>query len=68
MVSYHTLLLFHYANRDLDKPTLAYFGPVTPLCTDMAMMCSKDTRRNPSKLSHYALFHRCEAKPRVGSD
>jgi hypothetical protein len=68
MLSYHTLLLFRYDNRDLDKPTLAYFRPVTPLCPDTAVPCFKDTHRNPSKLSHDALFLRCEAKPRVGSD
>jgi hypothetical protein len=49
-MSYHTLLLFRYANRDLDKPILAHFGPVTPPYPDMAMPCPKDTRRNASKL------------------
>jgi hypothetical protein len=28
MLSYHTLLLFRYANRDLDKPILAHFAPL----------------------------------------
>jgi hypothetical protein len=32
------------------------------------MPCPEDTRHNPSKLSHNALFHRCEAKPQVGFD
>jgi hypothetical protein len=31
MLSYHTLLLFLYANRDLDKLTLAYFGTIALL-------------------------------------
>jgi hypothetical protein len=34
----------------------------------MAMSCRKDTRHNPSELSHDALFHRCEAKTWIGSD
>jgi hypothetical protein len=50
MLSYHTLLLFHYVNRDLDKPIFAHFGPVTPPYPDMVMPCPKDTHHNPSKL------------------
>jgi hypothetical protein len=34
----------------------------------MAMPGFNDTRHNPSKLSHDALFHRCKAKPQVGFD
>jgi hypothetical protein len=52
MLSYHTLLLFRYADHDLDKSTLVYFGPVTPLCPDMAVPCFKDTYRNPSEFFH----------------
>jgi hypothetical protein len=52
----------------LIKPPLLVLGPVTPLCPDMAMPCPKDTCHNSSKLSHDALFHRCEAKLWVGSD
>jgi hypothetical protein len=55
MLSYRTLLSFRYANRDLDKPTFDYFGHVTPPYPDMAMLGSKDTRRNPSKLQRHRL-------------
>jgi hypothetical protein len=34
-------LVVHYVNRDLNKPTLAYFGPVTPLCPDLVVCASK---------------------------
>jgi hypothetical protein len=68
LLSYHSLLLFCYANGDLDNPTLAQFGPVTPPYPNMAMPCPKDTCHNPSKLSHDALFLMCEAKSWVGSD
>jgi hypothetical protein len=52
----------------LIKPSLLVLGPVTPLCPDMAMPCPKGTCHNSSKLSHDTLLHRCEVKPRVGSD
>jgi hypothetical protein len=54
--AYHTLLLFCYANHDLDKPALAHFGPVTPPYPDMAMPCPKDTCRNPIKLPMMPCF------------
>jgi hypothetical protein len=41
--SYHTLSLFRSVNRDLDKLTLAYFGPVAPLCLGMDILGLKDT-------------------------
>jgi hypothetical protein len=33
------------------KLTLVYFGPIAPLCPNMAMSLG-DTRRNASRLSH----------------
>jgi hypothetical protein len=59
---------FRYANCDLDKLTLTYFGNRSTPCSNMAMPGSKDTRCNPSKLSYDTLFLRCEAKSRVDSD
>jgi hypothetical protein len=64
MLLYHTLLLFRYANRDLDKPTFSYFRTVALLAqawlsqTLVAILASLSM--TPCSLG--------EAKPRVGSD
>jgi hypothetical protein len=50
--SYHTLSSFRYPNHDLDKHTLAYFGPIALPCLSMATSDLKDTHHNASKLSH----------------
>jgi hypothetical protein len=68
MLSYHTLLLFLYTHSEVDKLTLTYFGNHSTPCPNMAMPGSNDTSRDPSKLSHDALFLKCEVKSRVGSD
>jgi hypothetical protein len=64
---YHTLLSFHYPNRDLDKLTLANFGPIA-LRRDMAMSDLEDTRRNAREPSYDPNSLCVKTKLWIGSD